>query len=141
MKNHLKPRDLACCVNMTKTNFKKRSNFFFVLKKLYFFLKSPILGGLCISFKTCHFFMWIQFMCVDCYIGKFTLSNIILYKRAIRWTLVASQAETRKDECMIGAVAYEWNLIVINYWREIYTLIHPWVWSPNKTFQYNTRAK
>ena len=57
--------------------------------------------------------------CVDCYTGKFTLSNIILHKRAIGWTLVASQAEMRKDECMSLVVAYQRNLIVINYWREI----------------------
>ena len=58
-------------------------------------------------------------MCVDCYTGRLTFSNIILYKRAIRWILIASQAEMRKDECVSEVAAYEGNLIVINYWREI----------------------
>ena len=73
---------------------------------------SPILDGFCVSFSVCHFFMWKQFMCADC-------SKIILHKRAIRWILVASQAEIRKDEWVPEVLAYEWNLIVINYWREI----------------------
>ena len=56
-----------------------------------------------------------QFMCVDCYTDRLTFSNIILHKRAIRWMLVASQAEKRKDECVSVVVAYEGNLVVINY--------------------------
>ena len=60
------------------------------------------------------------FMWVYCYIGRFTSSNIILHKRAVRWILVASQAEMRKGECVPEVVAYESNLIVMmNYWREI----------------------
>ena len=54
-------------------------------------------------------------MCVDCYTGRLTFSNIILHKRAIRRISVDSQAEMRKDECVPEVVAYEWNLIVINY--------------------------
>ena len=73
---------------------------------------SPILDGFCVSVNVRHFFMWKQFMCADC-------SKIILHKRAIRWILVASQAEIRKDEWVPEVLAYEWNLIVINYWREI----------------------
>ena len=103
-----------------------------------FQFSSPILDGLCVSFNAHHFFMRKQFMCVDCYTGRLTFSNIILHKRAIRWILVASQAEMRKDECVPEVVAYEWNLIVINYLRGI---LHLRVWSPNKTFQSNTRAK
>ena len=71
------------------------------------------------SFNAHHFFMRKQFTCVDCYTGRLTFSNIILRKRVIRWIWVASQAETRKDKCVPELVAYEWNLIVINYWREI----------------------
>ena len=150
MKNHLKPRDLAFYENLPKTHLKKAGNLFCVKKTLIFSqnrkfqFSSPILDGLCVSFKTRHFFMWKQFMCVDCYTGKFTLSNIFLHKRAIGWTLVASQAEMRKDECMTGVVAYEWNLIVIKLLKRS-TLIHPWFWSPklsskilglnNKSFQ------
>ena len=84
-----------------------------------FQFSSPILDGLSVFFNAHHFFMRKQFMCVDCYTGRLTFSNIILHKRAIRWILVASQAEMRKDECVPEVVAYEWNLIVINYWREI----------------------
>ena len=87
-----------------------------------FQFSSPILDELCVSFNVHHFFMRKQFMCVDCYTGRLTFSNIILHKRAIRWILVASQAEMRKDECVSEVVAYEayeWNLIVINYWRKI----------------------
>ena len=55
-----------------------------------------------------------QFMCVDCYTGRLTFSNIILHKTAIRWILlVASQADMRKDEHVTGAVAYEGKLIEI----------------------------
>ena len=67
--------------------------------------------------------MPIQFMCANCYTGRLTFSNIILHKRSIRWTLVASQAEMRKDECVRETVAYEWNLIVMNCWREILQFI------------------
>ena len=38
---------------------------------------SPILDGLCVSFNAHHFFMEKQFMCVDCYKGRLTFSNII----------------------------------------------------------------
>ena len=77
---------------------------------------------MCFSFNVHHFFMRKQFMCADCYTGRLTFSNIILHKRAIRWILVASQAAMRKYECVSEVVQYEpyeWNLIVINYWREI----------------------
>ena len=84
-----------------------------------FHFSSAILDGLCVSFNTHHFFIWKQFMCVDCYTHRLTFSNIIVCKRAIRWILAASQAEMRKDKCVPEVVAYEWNLIVINYWREI----------------------
>ena len=60
----------------------------------------PILDGLCVSFNAHHFFVQKQFMWVDCYTGRLTFSDIILHKRAIRWILVASQAEMRKDECV-----------------------------------------
>ena len=60
-----------------------------------------------------------QFMCIDCYTGRLNFSNIIVHKRAIRWILVASQAEMKKDECVSEVVAYEGNLIVINYLRDI----------------------
>ena len=43
----------------------------------------PILDGLCVSFNVHHFFMRKQFMCVDCYTGRLTFSNIILHKIAI----------------------------------------------------------
>ena len=66
-----------------------------------------------------HFFMWKQFMCVDCYEGRLTFSNIILHKTAIRWMSVTSQAEMRKDECVPEVATPEWNLIIINHWREI----------------------
>ena len=94
-----------------------------------FQFSSPILDGLCVSFNVHHFFMRKQFMCVEFYTGRLTFSNIILHKRAIRWILVASQAEMRKDEWLSEVVAYEayeWTLIVINYWGEI---IHPRVCS------------
>ena len=84
-----------------------------------FQFSSPILDGLHVSFNAHHFFMREQFMYVDCYTGRLTFSNIILPKRAIKWILVASQAEMRKDECVPEVVAYEGNLIVINYWKEI----------------------
>ena len=64
-----------------------------------FQFSSPILDGLCVSFNVHHFFMRKQFICIDCYTGRLTFSNIILHKKAIRWILVASQAEMRKDEC------------------------------------------
>ena len=54
-------------------------------------------------------------MCIDCYIGRLTFSNIILHKRVIRQILVPSQAEIRKDECVPEVVARDGNLIVINY--------------------------
>ena len=60
-----------------------------------------------------------QFMRVDCYTDRFIFANIILHKRAIRWILVASQVEMGKDECVSEVVAYELNLKVINYWREM----------------------
>ena len=88
-----------------------------------FQFSSPILDGLSVFFNAHHFFMRKQFMCVDCYTGRLTFSNIILHKRAIRWILVASQAEMRKDECAPEVVAYEWNLIVINYWRKTLSFI------------------
>ena len=72
-----------------------------------------------VGFNAHHFFMQKQFMCVDCYTRRLTFFNVSLHKRAIRWILVASQAEMRKDECVPEIVAYEWNLVVINYWREI----------------------
>ena len=72
-----------------------------------------------VSFNVHHFFMRKQFMCVGCYTGRLAFSNVILQQRAIRWILVASQAETRKDGCVPEVVAYEGNLILINYWREI----------------------
>ena len=100
-----------------------------------FQFSSPILDGLCVSFNVHHFFMRKQFMCVDCYTGRLTFSNIILHKRAIRWILVASQAEMRKDECVQEVVASEGNLIVINYWREILSFIQefdPQIW-PSST--------
>ena len=84
-----------------------------------FQFSSPTLDGLCVSFNAHHFFMQKPLMCVHCYTGRSILSSIILYKRAIRWILVARQAEMRKDECVPEVVAYEENLIVINYWREI----------------------
>ena len=40
-----------------------------------FQFSSPILDGLCVSFNAHHFFMWKQFMCVDCYISRLTFSN------------------------------------------------------------------
>ena len=80
---------------------------------------SPILDGLCISFKVHHFFIRKQFVCVDCCTDRLTFSNIILHKTATRWIFVASQAEMRKDECVAEVVEYEWNLIVMNYWRKI----------------------
>ena len=45
---------------------------------------SPILDGLCVSFNVHHFFMRKQFICIDCYTGRLTFSNIILHKKAIR---------------------------------------------------------
>ena len=107
-----------------------------LISELYLFLKFQgsnfqvqWMDGLCVSFNVHHFFMRKQFMCVDFYTGRLTFSNIILHKRAIRWILVASEAEMRKDEWLSKVVAYEayeWNLIVINYWGEI---IHPRVCS------------
>ena len=88
-----------------------------------FQFSSHILDGFCVSFNAHHFFMRKQFMCIDYYTSRLTFSNIILHKRAIRWILVASQAEMRKDECVPEVVAYEWNLIVMNYWREILQFI------------------
>ena len=79
----------------------------------------PILDGLTVTFNARHFFMRKQFMCVDCYTGRLIFFNIIRHNRAIRRILVASQAEVRKDDCVPEVVAYEWNLIVINHWREI----------------------
>ena len=84
-----------------------------------FQFSSPILYGLSAFFNAHHFFMRKQFTCVDCYTDRLAFSNIILHKTAIRWILVASQAGMRKDECVPKVVAYEWNLIVISYWREI----------------------
>ena len=84
-----------------------------------FQFSSPILDGLSVFFNAHHFFMRKQFMCVDCCTGRLTFSNIILHKRAIGWISIASQAEMRKEECVPEVVAYEWNLILINYWREI----------------------
>ena len=84
-----------------------------------FQFSSPILYGLCVSINAHHFFMWKKFICVDCYTGRLTFSNILLHKRAIRWILVVSQAEMRKGECVSEVAAYEGHLIVINYWREI----------------------
>ena len=84
-----------------------------------FQFSSPILDGLSVFFNAHHFFMRKQFMCVDCYTGRLTFSNIILHKRAVRWILVASHAEMRKDKFVPEFVAYKWNLIIINYWREI----------------------
>ena len=84
-----------------------------------FQFSSPILDGLCVSFNAHHFFMQKSFMSVHCYTGRSIFSSIILHKRAIRWILVARQAEMRKDECVPEVVAYEENLIVINYWRGI----------------------
>ena len=83
-----------------------------------FQFSNPILDGLCISFNAHRFFMRKQFMCVDCYTGRLTFSNIILHKRAIRM-LVACQAGMRKDKCVPEVAACEVNLIVTNYWREI----------------------
>ena len=99
----------------TITDF--RTIFFSQIPKFQF--SSPILDGLCVSFSNHHFFMRKQFLCVDCYTGRLTFSNIILHKRAIRWILVASQAEMRKDKCMPEVLAYKWNLKAMNYWREI----------------------
>ena len=84
-----------------------------------FQFSSPILDGLFVSFNAHHFFMQKQFMCVGCYTGRLTFSNIILHKRAIRWILVASQAEMRKDEYVPEVVTYEGSLILRNYWRGI----------------------
>ena len=84
-----------------------------------FQFSSPILDGLCVPFNAHHFFMWKQFMCVDCYTGRLTFSNIILHKRAIRCILVASQAEMRKNECVSEVVAYDINInIHIYFWTE-----------------------
>ena len=60
-----------------------------------------------------------MFICVDCCTGRLISSNIILHKRTIRWILFTSQAEMRTAKCVSEAVAHQWNLIVINYWREI----------------------
>ena len=84
-----------------------------------FQFSNPVLDGLFVSFNAHHFFMQKQFMCVDCYTVRLTFSNIVLHKTAIRWILVASQAEMRKDKCVPEVVAYEGSLIVRNYWREI----------------------
>ena len=64
-----------------------------------------------------------QFMCVDCYTGRLTISNIILHKRVIRWILVASQTEMRKDKFVPEVAAYEGNLIVINYFNSSKILV------------------
>ena len=90
--------------------FSQRSRFQF---------SSSILDGLCVSFNVHHFFLRKQFIWVDCYTGRLTFSNIILHKKAIRWILLASQAEMRKGKCVPDVVAYDWNLIVKNYWKEI----------------------
>ena len=42
-----------------------------------FQFSSPILDGLSVFFNAHHFFMRKQFMCVDCYTGRLTFSNII----------------------------------------------------------------
>ena len=73
-----------------------RTIMFFQSPKLKF--SGPILDGLSVSFNVHHFFMRKNVLCVDCYTGRLAFSNIILHKRAIRWILVASQAEMRKDE-------------------------------------------
>ena len=80
---------------------------------------SPTLEGLCVSFNAHHFFMWKQFMCVDDYTGRLILSSIILHIIL----LLASQAQIRKDKCVPEVVPYKWNLIAINYWREILRFI------------------
>ena len=80
---------------------------------------SPILDGLCVSFHAHHFSMRKQFMCADCYTGRLTFSNIILHKRAIKWILIASHPEIRKNECVPEVRAYEGNLVAVNYWRDI----------------------
>ena len=64
-----------------------------------------------------------QFMCVDCYTGRLTISNIILHKRVIRWILVASQTEMRKDKFVPEVVAYEGNLVVINCFNSSKSLV------------------
>ena len=84
-----------------------------------FQFSSTILDGLFVSFNAHHFFMRKQFICVDCYTGRSTFCNIILHKRTVRWILVGSQAEMKKDKCVPEIVAYEWNSIVVHYWREI----------------------
>ena len=76
-----------------------------------------------VGFNAHHFFMQKQFMCVDCYTGRLTISNIILHKRVIRWILVASQTEMRKDKFVPEVAAYEGNLIVINYFNSSKILV------------------
>ena len=97
--------------------FSETITHFFQSPKFQF--SSLILDRLCVSFNTHHFFMRKQFISVDCYTGRLTFSNIILHKRAIKWILVARQAEMRKGKCVPEVVAYEENLIVIYNWREI----------------------
>ena len=97
--------------------YRNNRSIFFQSRRFQF--SSPIFDGLCVFFNAHHLLMQKQFMCVDCYTGRLTFSNIIVHKRAIRWILVASLAEMRKDECVPRVVAYEGKLIVRNYWREI----------------------
>ena len=127
-----------------KPTLKKRA-IFFCVKKIYNFSQNPrfqfsshILDGLCVSFKTLHFFMWKQIMCVDCYTGKLTLSNIILHKRALEEHWLSSwneEGQMHARSCTIWMEFNSYKLLKRN------TLIHPRFWSPNKTFQYNTSAK
>ena len=59
-----------------------------------------ILDGLCISFNSHHFFMRKQFMCVDCYTGRLTFSNIILHKRPMdEYWLPIKLKQGRKNVC------------------------------------------
>ena len=118
MKNHLKPRDLACYENLPKTHLKKKGQSFLVLKKRTinfsqnprFQFLCPILDGLCVSFKTRHFFMWKQFMCVDCYTGKFTLSNIILHKsNRMNISCQSSWNEEGQMHAMSGSISKEFT--------------------------------
>ena len=140
MKNHLKPRDLACYENLSKTHLKKKGQSFFVLKKRTiifsqnprFQFLNPILDGLCVSFKTRHFFMWKQFMCVDCYTGKFTLSNIILHKsNRMNIGCQSSWNEEGQMHAMNCSISKEFNSYKL---LKRNTLSYPWFWSPNKTF-------
>ena len=49
-----------------------------------FEFSSPVLDGLCVSVNVHHFFLRKPFICIDCYTGRLTFSNIILHKKAIR---------------------------------------------------------